>query len=325
MSLATLALGTLFATEPLPTADGAILALQHLPAAGHPILLVHGLSSNHHSFDLHGRGLAIELQAAGYDVWMLDLRGRLESQPPPGRAAWTLDDYGRVDVAAAVQRIRSQTGHERIAYLGHSMGGMVLSIYHHWHGADALGPAVVLGSPIDFHHPDPLLQAGARSMRGAKLLGRVPSPTAGHLAALFPRTRRVDRLLFDAEGTSKDTRRQMYRGVVSPMYAAELGHLRGIVDAGRLVSSDGAIDYVESLEDWSTPLLVVAGRADRIAPPDRVVTWLDATSAQTTTFWVAGTNRQYASEYGHLDLILADRADAELHRDIVAWLGQQDW
>ena len=325
MSLAALVFGAALATEPLPTTDGASLALQHHPAAGSPILLVHGLSSNHHSFALHGRGLAFELQAAGYDVWMLDLRGRLDSQPPPGRPTWTLDDYGRVDAAAAIQHIQSQTGHERIAYLGHSMGGMVLSVYHHWHGADALGPAVVLGSPIDFHHPDPLLQTSARSMPVARLMGRVPSPTAGHLAALFPRTRRVDELLFDAAGTSKDTRRQIYRGVVSPMYAAELGHLRDMVDAGRLVSADGTVDYVASLRDWSTPLLVVAGRADRIAPPDRVVAWLDATSSQTTTFWVAGTKRQYASEYGHLDLILADRANTELHRDIIEWLEQQDW
>jgi len=312
-------------TTLLSTNDGSQVALQRRPGAGSPVLLVHGLSSNHHSFDLHGRGLAADLQADGYDVWMLDLRGRGASASPPGRPQWTLDDYGRHDVAAAIDHIRLTTGQPRVAYVGHSMGGMVLSIYHHWHGGAALGPCVVLGSPLIFEHPDPLLRMSTHSMAAGSILRKVPSQAAARAAAVLPRTRRVDRMLFNPGATSSATRRAMYRSIVSPMTSAELDHLGQIVQSGRLVSADGTIDYVASLEDWSAPLLVVAGRVDQIAPPDRVAAWLDYTAASDTTWWVAGRSRSYPEDYGHLDLILADDVSAELHRDILTWLSEQPW
>ena len=324
MTLSIALLAVAAAAEPiaLTTSDGATVSLHHFSGDGRPVLLVHGLSSNHRSFDLDDRGLAHDLQDAGYDVWMLDLRGRLDSTPPPGRPAWSLDDYGRHDLPAAIDHIRAESGHDTVAYVGHSMGGMVLAIYHHWHGGSALGPAVVLGSPLTFDHPDPLVRASGRSMRTGQLLRKVPSPAAAKSAAVLPRTARVDALLFDDQGTSAATRKAMYRAIVSPMTAGELKHLGHIVRAGQLVSADGTIDYVDSLADWTTPLLVVAGRTDRVAPPDRVVSWIDAIPSANTTFLVAGTARGYPHEYGHLDLILADNASAHLHADILGWLQQ---
>ena len=307
------------------TADGATVALHHLPGDGPPVLLVHGLSSNHRSFDLDGRGLAHQLVAQGLDVWMLDLRGREDSRGPPGRPRWTLDDYGRHDLHAAIEHVRTETKHPRVAYVGHSMGGMVLAVYHHWHGGSALGPAVVLGSPIDFRHPDPVLRASTRSMRAGQWIGRVPSGGAARVASVRRGTPRVDAMLFDSHATSPATRRAMYRSIVSPMSAGELAHLRAVVAAGRLSSADGRVDYVDSLSDWSTPLLVVAGRADRVAPPDRVVAWIDHAGGSDVTWWVAGTGRGYPHEYGHLDLILADDVSEELHAELVAWLTDRPW
>ncbi|HCH64241.1 MAG TPA: hypothetical protein DFR83_15665 [Deltaproteobacteria bacterium] len=307
------------------TADGATLRLHRLNSNGAPILLVHGLSSNHHSFDLDGRGLAHDLREAGYDVWMLDLRGRKDSHPPRRRPEWTLDDYGRQDLRAAVEWIRTATGHPRVAYVGHSMGGLALAIYHHWYGNDSLGPCVVLGSPLTFTHPDPLLLASARSMRMSRWMRRVPSRAAAASASVWPQTPRVDALLFDAEGTTRSTRRAMYRTIVSPMWSGELNHLGQSVQAGRLWSSDGSIDYVASLRDWTPPLLVVAGRTDRIAPPDRVVAWMDATGGNDHTWWVAGTAQGYSHDFGHLDLILADAVSSTLHADLVGWLDERPW
>jgi polyhydroxyalkanoate synthase len=307
------------------TEDGATLGLHRFPGDGPPILLVHGLSSNHRSFDLAGRGLAWDLHGAGHDVWMLDLRGREDSKPPPGPPRWTLDDYGRYDIAAAIEYIRTSTGHDKVAYVGHSMGGMVLAVYHHWHGGDALGPAVVLASPITFDHPDPLLIASARSMRSSSLVPRVPSPAAARVASVLPQTPRVDALLFDRDGTTAATRKAMYRDIVSPMTAGELGHISRIIDSGRLRSADDTIDYVDSLANWTTPLLVVAGRTDRVASPDRVVAWIDAAESADETWWVAGSVRGYPHEFGHLDLILADDVQQTLHADILAWLAERSW
>src|SRR5690606_26287692 len=62
------------------TRDGWQLALHHRPPArgghGTPLLLCHGMGSNRFNMDGPGRAsLARHLQAAGFDVWVLELRG----------------------------------------------------------------------------------------------------------------------------------------------------------------------------------------------------------------------------------------------------------
>ena len=165
MALAAAAIASQPVSVLVDTKDGASILLTRHPAPGAPVVLIHGLSANRFTWDLEGRGLAHTLQGAGYDVWLLDLRGRLDSTPPAGAGRrWDLDDYGRYDVAAALGHVATQTEHEEVAVVGHSMGGMVMAIHHHWHGDRGLGPVVILGSPLQFSHPDPLVTSSARSM-----------------------------------------------------------------------------------------------------------------------------------------------------------------
>jgi fermentation-respiration switch protein FrsA (DUF1100 family) len=109
------------------------------------------------------------------------------------------------------------------------------------------------------------------------------------------------------------------------MTDGELRHIGRSIHAGSLQSDDQTIDYVDSLVDWDTPLLVVAGRSDHVASPDRVVPWIDAAQSDDETWWVAGTARGYPHEFGHLDLILADSVAQTLHADILAWLADRSW
>src|SRR3989449_2191832 len=76
------------------TPDGVDLALHRLRAYrdGRPaVLLVHGAFTNHH-FWLHA-GMAHFLGAAGFDIWLADLRHHGESAREPRRGAWTFEDW----------------------------------------------------------------------------------------------------------------------------------------------------------------------------------------------------------------------------------------
>ena len=114
----------------MQTEDGATIALHHHPGDGPPVLIVHGISSNHRCWDLSPeRSVATALVAAGFDPWLLDLRGHgdalTDAQGRRQWGGWTMDDYGQHDVPAAVAYVLAQTGEDKIGYVGHSLGGMI--------------------------------------------------------------------------------------------------------------------------------------------------------------------------------------------------------
>ena len=89
------------------TEDGATITLHRHVAEGPPALVVHGISSNHNSWDLsEDRSLASYLAEQGIDAWLLDLRGHGAALTnPEGQrqwGGWSMDDYGARDIPAAV-------------------------------------------------------------------------------------------------------------------------------------------------------------------------------------------------------------------------------
>ena len=93
--------------------------------AGRSILLTHGSSCSSHIFDLDYRdySFARRLAREGYAVWRLDITGYGRSEevedgllPDTACAA--------EDIAAAVETITRETGHDRIDMLGWSWGTM---------------------------------------------------------------------------------------------------------------------------------------------------------------------------------------------------------
>lgn len=309
----------------LRSEDGAPLALHHHPGAGPPVLVVHGLSSNHRCWDLApGRSLAVALVEAGFDAWLLDLRGHGDARlaRPRAEPGWTVDDYGRKDLKAAIDHVRAATGYERVGYVGHSMGGMVLAIYQEAWGDEALAAVVVVGSPVEFGSPDALLELSQRGFALGSLLSQVPSQSFARLAPPLGRRQPLyaDDLLFSAESLNEQGQKLMWRRAVSPVYEEELAQFERILAEGRFVSADGAVDYREALARLEAPLLVIAGRVDRIAPPDRVRAYYEAAGSADRRYVLAGRANGFSVDYGHMDLTHGDRAEREIYPLITSWL-----
>lgn len=307
------------------TEDGAVVHLHRHPAHGPPVLLVHGLSSNHWSLDLGpDRSLAAHLQARGMDTWALDLRGhgdaRRTETAGPQVGGWTLDDYGRYDLHAAIAHIRAETGASELGYVGHSMGGMVAAIYQAWHGDAALGAVVVVGSPIDFGHLDPLVVQSLGAMGVGTLPRRLPGPAVGAAAARLGGAGPLGAFLWTRDSISKEAERRLVARAAGNMSRQELAHLRGAIREGRLVSADGTRDYAASLAELQAPLLVLAGRADHIAPPDRVRPWHDLAGSEDKVFLVAGRANGFTFDHGHVDLVVGDTAPTEIYPLITGFL-----
>lgn len=309
----------------VPSGDGAEVALTHHAGPGQPVIVVHGLSSNHHSWDLApGRSLAETLVAAGLDVWLLDLRGHghaerlADGRRQPG--GWTVDTYGLVDVPAAVDAVLAATGAERLAYVGHSMGGMVGAIYAGSRSARAsrLSSMVVVGSPLDFADADALTDAALWLMRAsAPVSVRVPSPWASRVHGRVGRDGgAIDALLFT--DISEPYRSLAYERVVSPIVRGELRQLGRAGPAGAFVDAEGSRSWLDASRAIEVPILALAGKADRVAPPSSVLPWAEGVGERV--FVVAGRDTGFAADYGHLDLAFGDHAAQEIYPRIAAWI-----
>ncbi|MGH9027516.1 MAG: alpha/beta hydrolase, partial [Acidimicrobiia bacterium] len=118
-----------------PTADGWNLALyRYRPHAGMPVrlpvLIGHGLCGSHWLFDLApGVSLARTLADRGFDVWLVDLRGRGDSWPAGGPDAalqWDFDDFVFTDLPAAITAVIAETGAADLWWFGTEMSGLLL-------------------------------------------------------------------------------------------------------------------------------------------------------------------------------------------------------
>jgi pimeloyl-ACP methyl ester carboxylesterase len=123
------------------TEDGFVLALHRVlphfnctdPGALDrvPVLLQHGLMEDSSIWMMFGnRSLAFTLAMQGFDVWMGNSRGTVESQAHMRHTRdqvdyweFSFEEMGRYDFAANVEYVLATTGARRLIYIGQSQGG----------------------------------------------------------------------------------------------------------------------------------------------------------------------------------------------------------
>jgi triacylglycerol esterase/lipase EstA (alpha/beta hydrolase family) len=97
-----------------------------------PVLLVHGYLCNHRVWDV----MAPQLRGAGHPVLALDLEPLFSS----------IDRYVPL-IEQAVEELCRQTGSDKVALLGHSMGGLVIRAWIRSHGTRRVARVITLGTP----------------------------------------------------------------------------------------------------------------------------------------------------------------------------------
>jgi len=312
------------------TADGGEVVVQHhATPGGPPVVLCHGISSNHHFWDLApDRSLALYLQGRGFDVWNLDLRGHgfaIRTSEGKKQRGGTLDQYAAYDLPAVFDHVRAETGADEVAYVGHSMGGIVLAAYLATHPDPPLSAVVVVASPLDFRDPDAVTDLLLGQSWVANVSPALPTPSAARFLASFGDHAPwgLDDLLFDPPNIAdKDTRKLLLRNVTSPLYRTEARQFGTARHDGEIrpMEPEGAVPFRQRLGGVTVPMLFLAGRADRVANPDRVRAYYEAVGSPTKAFVVASVANGFHGDYGHLDFGAADHAVDDVFPRIAEWL-----
>ena len=330
--------------EPLPreaelhrarTPDGWELTLVRYrarpEAAGRPVLLCHGISANGRNMDLDGRhSLARWLSAHGREVWVVSLRlggrylGGGGGTSPLPRPGYDLDALVDQDLPTAVAHVRRVSGAPLIDFVGHSLGGIVFYGYL-GHGGEGIGAGVTMGSPLRLDLGGP---ADAALSQVAGLLDaswtipvKVPSWLGIPLEGLVPGSP-TELLLYNPENTPPSTIQRLMAMGTEDVSAGLLQQLAGMMRNGELRSGDGTRDYRQALAGVRTPVLVVAGKRDRLATVPAVRAGYDALGGPRE--WrVVGVENGARADYGHMDLVLGERAKEEVWPAVLDFLDRQ--
>lgn len=296
------------------------------PAKGRPVLLCHGISANDRNMDLDDKvSMARWFAAQGREAWTMSLRGTGESdgidaaKGRPGPIYF--DDYWRHDLPAVVEYVRKVSGAEAIDYAGHSMGGMVLYAYLS-QGGQGIHAAATLGTPTRLDWGSNL-EVVLRTLGPALVSApsTVPSGLGARLAAPFQGAVPdgiFQRFFYNPQSTDVETwQRLMVYGTADVSGGTAL-QLISLIESGKFQSADGKIDLRADMAKIRTPVLVVAGRLDRIAVVPAVKDGYRALGGPKR--WLLVTRANGArGEYGHMDLVIGRRAADEVWSRVLAF------
>jgi predicted alpha/beta hydrolase len=259
---------------------------------------------------------------------VLELRGRGLSHPTSEcryPRVWTFDDLAARDVPAAVEHVAAVTG-RRVAWVGHSMGGMVLYAYLGRYAGPRhpMHAGVTIAAPVVF----PAASSELFHRLGTWLL-RVPlSDTIyqrGLLGALWAMLGSSSALSVGMNPANVDRRvvGHALRCSLGNVPRAKLQQLADWALEGEFSSADGTVDYRASLSGVTTPLLLVAGTVDRLATPAAVGRALDHLSPASASYLEFGRRHGHSIDYGHVDLILGRAAPVEVFPTLARWLAER--
>jgi pimeloyl-ACP methyl ester carboxylesterase len=204
----------------------------HVEGAGPDVLMIHGWVSSWRMWERPMHRLAL----AGFRAWALDLPGCGESEAVYGSNG----RYAIANLTSAVEELVERVGIERVALVGHSMGGAI-ALEMSARRPDA-SRALVLVAPLVSGRVGPALRVLLGLPFGRRLLELSQRRAAPWLARTLP-LRAAQ--LRDVQDLAR----------AAPQ--ATLDSLQAVID----------FDFSDCLPEIHAPTLVIVGTRDMTVPP----------------------------------------------------------
>lgn len=312
---------------PVTTTDGWTVVAWHRAARERrfnaPVVLCHGLANNHAFMEFRGEhSLARFLSAAGFECYSVDLRGAGAARPPDDLPAdATVDDHVRFDVPALVDAICAHAGASRVAWVGHSLGGVVALAAVSTTLKDRLAALVTIGTPVFFRLPGHLRHL-LRLARWLAPWGQFDASLARFIApfAGYAPTPRVTDITANLRNVTPEAQRYLVANVFAPIWKGVLSQLEDWLTHDAFRSVDGAVDYREGIAALEAPTLVIGGTVDLLSPPDATRGLFELLRTPQRELVMFGASYGHSAEYGHGDLVIGAQAPREVYPVISAFL-----
>ena len=289
------------------------------------LLLCHGFAQNSSAFTLPARSLVRHARAAGIAPYVLELPVRRSQPGASVQYEWDgLSRYANVVAVQAMDRVQRE--HDRVFWLGHSMGGLI-GLCLPPGSKEHISALVSVGSPLLPAIPggrlaNRVLYRCARALAGAdvplpgKSIARKLDAWAWLLdhpvpGSVFPLQLWHPRSLQPAE-----IRYALREAFDDDTWSALADLLELGLSSGRRA---GALDVEARLREWRAPAMVVAGDEDRLVPLHSARLLFDRLGATQKSFLEIGAQTTGAAA-GHIDVLMGAHAEAHVWPQIIRFL-----
>ncbi|GIX43018.1 MAG: alpha/beta hydrolase [Leptospiraceae bacterium] len=301
----------------------------------YPVILCHGLMANRTYYTINGENsFAVQLAKAGYDVWVLDLRGREAAGSPSWffgekKYNYSIDDYIKYDVDAAIQYVLEKTNAEKVNWVGHSMGGMIAYARIGSFNETRIANLITVGSPFSFELSTSSLRLWHKvGSCNTAILPAVPMGTIARFNSymcidLTPRTGLLEILLYP-ENTDKDIIKASQRYMITNIAAPVALQLKTALELGDFYSLDGKINYTENLKNIKIPTLMVLGRRDHLGFGYTIRLVYENISSNDKQLLIIERAQGASEDYGHGDLFLGKNALNDVMKPLIEWLNKRN-
>lgn len=339
------------------TADGWTLVAIHYKPTGQarpgamPVILCHGLTYNASFWDLDPScGFAPYLASLGFDVWAVNLRGcglsqkwvwRLDEAPEaliggalrrmtkgqlgsagyasvdPKYANWNMDHHIAQDVPALVRMVRRHTGAPAVAWVGHSMGGIVALACLARYPNPGIGCLVTVGSQVTMPEGQvarqfltEMIQTRQRQLAGQ--LGRQEIVTQTRTS--------VHNLFFNEQNVSP----KVYEALSGPATdIPALGLMQQYMllsNKGVLLDAKGQFNYAQAVGNVKVPVFLSCGERDSFAPPQVQRFLYNHVGSADKTLHIFGRSQGHPVDAGHDDALVGLSSKETTYPVIARWL-----
>ena len=308
------------------TADGVSLAITRVCDTSRrsrgAVMLQHGLASNGGAFLVPQQSFAEHLAGLGYDAYVTELRGCGKSEAAEEEAGF--DAFMERDLPALIEAVLDNSGHDKLAYLGHSMGGIMGLSYGIEHEDAPLSCVLAVCSSLDYRAGTNVYQRLNRIKPLARLLPFVPfrmlakanSWVAG-AGPVFP----PEGMNFHRSNVEREVLRHVLASGFENIPIRLLEDLSRTFDVAGFSRSSGSVLYHERACTYAFPTLLVAGSKDVQCPPESVeATFALLTGCEGKEAVTLGRSQGHADDYGHFDPFVGKRAPEEAWPAMTAFL-----
>lgn len=317
------------------TADGWELSLVRYravgPVAGRPVLLCHGISANERNMDLDDdHSMARWFASQGREAWTMSVRATGDSDRPDPSKGRTLpirfDHYWQNDLPTAIEHVRKVSGADAIDYAGHSMGGMIAYAYLS-QGGQGLHAVATMGSPTRLDWGTGLEQL-IRTIGPLVVSDDVIFPSQFGAQVSAPLQTLVEdgpfqRFFYNPESTKPETWQRLVVYGTADTAGGAAKQLLSLVETSRFTSADGTVDFRADMARIRTPVIVVGAKLDRVAPTAAVKDGYRALGGPKRWLLITRANGALG-EYGHMDLVIGERAPDEVFRPVLDFFNQHE-